>query len=145
MRKLSYREALDAILAEDQRYTEDAYIFLREGLDYTVKNLKRRVNEENRHVSGAELLHGLRDMALEEYGPLALTVLRHWGIHACEDWGEIVFNLVDKGVLGKTENDSKSDFKPIYDFEEAFTKPFLPDRPRHTTSRAATRNTETKA
>ena len=79
-----------------------------------------------RHVTGQQLLAGIRQHALAQFGPMAATVLNEWGVHRCEDFGEIVFNLVENGVLAKTEQDSRADFQGGYDFDEAFRKPFLP-------------------
>ncbi|MBU0676989.1 MAG: hypothetical protein KJ626_02645 [Verrucomicrobia bacterium] len=126
MRKLSFQEALEQIVQEDPRYDEQAYHFLREALDHTVKLLSKPVEGPGKHVSGAELVNGIRQYALKEFGPLAKTVLNSWGITETGDWGDIVFNLVKKGVLGKTEDDRKEDFQGAYDFDEAFVKPFLP-------------------
>ena len=77
-----------------------------------------------RHVSGKELAEGIRDYALQEFGPLALTVLRTWGIQRTEDFGELVFHLVEAGKLGKTEKDTRADFAHVYDFDEVFARPF---------------------
>jgi len=109
------------ILAKDPRYTVEAYAFVRIGLDFTVRRL-----EAPRHVSGQELLEGLREFALSEFGPMTKTVLGSWGIHRTEDVGEVVFNLVESGLLGKTEKDSRADFANGYDFDEAFRKPYQP-------------------
>jgi uncharacterized repeat protein (TIGR04138 family) len=79
-----------------------------------------------RHVSAAELLEGIRVYALQEYGPMALTVLRQWGLNSTEDVGEVVFNLVESGKLGKTEVDRRLYFANGYDFAEAFAAPFQP-------------------
>jgi uncharacterized repeat protein (TIGR04138 family) len=128
MRKPTFEEALAQILKEDRRYDERAYEFLREGLDFTMKALSKPTEGEERHVSGQELLQGLRRYALQEFGPMAMTVLKHWGVTRCEDFGEIVFNLVDKGVLGKSARDSREDFSGGYNFEEAFRHPFRPVR-----------------
>jgi len=111
---------LEALVQRDQRYTIGAYLFLREALDYTVRSL-----EKPRHVGGQELLDGIRKYALSEFGPITRRVLSEWGIYACIDFGNLVFNLVDEGLLGKTDEDSIDDFTPGYDFEEAFSKPFL--------------------
>ena len=124
MRKLSFNQALEQILREDHRYREDAYYFVRAGLDFTVKQLEKPLEGEGRHLTGQELLEGLRQHALKEYGAMAQTVLNHWGVKRCEDFGEIVFNLVEKGILGKTEKDSRDDFKGGYGFEQAFRIPF---------------------
>src|SRR5439155_14217996 len=79
-----------------------------------------------RHVAGPELLEGVRQYALKEFGPMALSVFSFWGIHRCEDIGHMVFNLIGAGIFGKTEEDSMEDFKEVYDFHEAFVKPFEP-------------------
>jgi uncharacterized repeat protein (TIGR04138 family) len=128
MQQLDFQEAVDEILRVDQRYDAGAYQFVREGLDYTLKLLKKQGHSPARHVRGQELLDGLRQFALEEFGPLAKTVLNHWGVRQCEDLGEIVFNLVEVGVLGKTDEDSRADFKGGFDFDVAFVQPFLPER-----------------
>src|SRR5512139_1252700 len=124
MQKINFNEAVQQIVAQDLRYDRDAYQFVREGLDYTIKLHKKATPPTPQHVSGQELLEGIRQYALEQFGPLSKTVLEHWGVRRCEDFGEIVFNLVGKGVLGKTEQDSRADFKGGYDFDEAFVHPF---------------------
>ncbi|MCS6771772.1 MAG: hypothetical protein NZ740_07060 [Kiritimatiellae bacterium] len=129
MKKVNFQEALENILNRDPRYAEDAYHFVREALDYTIKMLNKPAEGPARHVTGQELLEGFRKYALEEFGPLALRVLRHWGIRSTEDVGEIVFNLVREGVFGKTEQDRIEDFHGGYDFETAFSKPFRPEHP----------------
>jgi uncharacterized repeat protein (TIGR04138 family) len=80
-------------------------------------------------VTGPELLNGVRQYALKEFGPMVMTVFDSWGIRSCEDFGHMVFNLIGVGVFGKTEQDSIEDFKNVYDFEEAFVKPFAPAKP----------------
>ena len=129
MKKPSFNEAIAKILKDDTRYDEMAYHFMREALDYTVKMLSKPVDGPGRHVSGAELLEGTRQYALQEYGPMAKTVLNRWGIQKCEEFGEIVFNMVEKGLLGKTEEDRREDFTGGYDFDQAFCEPFKPTTP----------------
>lgn len=114
-------EILQEILRRDSRYTEEAYAFVRAGLDFTVRKL-----EKPRHVSGQELLDGIRRFTLQEFGPMSKTILVAWGITCTEDVGEIVFNMVETGLLGKTEKDSREDFANGYDFDEAFRRPFQP-------------------
>jgi uncharacterized repeat protein (TIGR04138 family) len=126
MQKIGFAEALDAIVSADSRYARDAYIFLRDALDFTTKQQKKIKGTTVRHVSGPELLEGVRQYALKEFGPMVITVFSYWGIHACEDIGHMVFNLIASGIFGKTEQDSMEDFKNVYDFEEVFAKPFLP-------------------
>lgn len=128
MQKIGFAEALDSIVAADPRYSRDAYIFLRDSLDYTTKQQKKIKGAPVRHVAGPELLDGVRQYALKEFGPMVLTVLSYWGIRSCEDIGHMVFNLIGAGIFGKTEDDSIEDFKNVYDFREAFVKPFEPQK-----------------
>ncbi len=121
MKHPSPEELLDGILARDPRYTVEAYAFVRGGLDFTVRSL-----EKQRHISGKELLEGIRKFAIDEFGPMTKTVLNGWGIKQTEDIGEIVFNMVETGLLGKTDEDSRADFANGYDFDEAFRNPFKP-------------------
>lgn len=135
MQDLDFTEIVGLICKEDTRYDRKAYDFLREGLDHAVKELKKKDADRAKgslHVSGAELLMGLRVYALDQFGPLTMTVLGAWGIHCCSDFGEIVFNLIDYKVFSKTESDRREDFAEIYTFEDAFVKPFLPQNPRRT-------------
>ena len=124
MQKIGFAEALDSIVAADPRYHRDAYIFLRDALDYTTKQQKKSRGSAVRHVAGPELLEGVRVYALKEFGPMVMTVFSHWGIERCEDIGNIVFNLIGAGIFGKTEQDSIEDFKAVYEFYDAFVKPF---------------------
>jgi len=104
-------------------YPPEAYAFVQEGLRYTVEKIREHdaeVEEHGRHVTGQELCHGLRDFAQEQFGWLARTVLAHWHIHRTEDFGRIVFAMVEAGVLRKTEEDSIKDFTAVFDFDEAF-------------------------
>ena len=120
MQKLDFTEAVEEILARDSRFDRDAYIFLREALDFTVAQAKK--NRDNRavHVSG-------------QFGPMVVTVLEYWGIQRCEHFGEMVYNLIQVGIFGRSETDSLEDFKGAYSFHEAFVLPFQPataPRPR---------------
>jgi uncharacterized repeat protein (TIGR04138 family) len=126
MQKIGFAEALDSIIAADSRYHRDAYVFLRDALDFTTKQQKKIKGTPVRHVSGPELLDGVRQYALKEFGPMVMTVFDSWGIHSCEDFGHMVFNLIEAGIFGKTDRDSIEDFKNVYDFAEAFVKPFAP-------------------
>ena len=126
MQQLNFDHTLALILAKDSRYHAEAYHFVKDSLEHTQKLMARKKRMQARHVSGVELLEGIRDYALTQYGPMTQMVLSEWGITRCEDFGEIVFNLVDIGLLGKTEQDSREDFKNGYDFDDAFRKPFLP-------------------
>lgn len=127
--KQSYDQVLNEITASDMRYHRDAYHFVREGLDYTQHTISKQEDGTVRHITGQELLGGVRAHALKEYGPMALMVFNEWGILRCEDFGEIVFNMVEHGLLARTDEDSLDDFKGGYSFEEAFRRPFLPPEP----------------
>jgi uncharacterized repeat protein (TIGR04138 family) len=133
MQDLEFSEIVDLICKEDNRFEKKAYAFVRQALDFTVKELKSKQPERTKksaHVSGAELLHGIRAYALDQYGPLSKTVLTTWGVRRCADFGDIVFNLIEYNVFSKTETDRREDFADIYDFDDAFVKPFEPARPR---------------
>lgn len=125
-KSLNVDEVLEKIIAKDPRYPREAYFFVREALDHTQKMVLKSAKGDLRHVTGQELLGGIREYALAQFGPMTLTVLEEWGVRRCEDFGELVFNMVDNSLLGKTETDSREDFKGGYDFETAFRKPFLP-------------------
>jgi uncharacterized repeat protein (TIGR04138 family) len=126
MQRVDFEEEIAKIVAKDSRYPTDAYAFVREALDQTQKNMGKPTKNELRHVTGQQLLGGIRDHAMREYGPMARTVLEEWNITRCEDFGEIVFNMVENGLLAKTKKDSRTDFAGGYDFDDAFRKPFLP-------------------
>lgn len=113
---------IEQIIQRDSRYNLDAYEFIMQALWFTQRKLSRQG-----HVSGKELLEGIRDFAIEQYGPMARAVFSHWGIHSTDDFGEIVFNMVETGLLGSTEQDSRQDFKSGYDFNRAFDV-FKPNR-----------------
>ena len=126
MHEVSFEEALAKIAAKDPRYHREAYLFVREALDHTQKTIGKGPRGRIRHVTGQELLSGIREYALQQFGPMTQTLLEEWGIHRCPDFGEIVFNMVEVGWLAKTEKDSRADFLEGYDFGDAFRKPFLP-------------------
>ncbi len=127
MQELTFETTLALILAKDPRYESEAYLFVKDALDYTQKLVIKPSRDEVRHVSGQELLEGIRAFALTQFGPMAPTVFEEWGIRRCEDFGEIVFNMVEIGLLGKTEKDSRADFQSGYDFDAAFRQPFRPE------------------
>jgi uncharacterized repeat protein (TIGR04138 family) len=131
MHEISFEEAFVKIRAKDPRYHRDAYLFVREALDHTQKTIGKDPRGRIRHVTGQELLAGIREFALQQFGPMAKTVLEEWGVRCCPDFGEIVFNMVEVEWLAKTDKDSRADFANGYDFDEAFRKPFLP-KSKHT-------------
>jgi len=106
---------LEEIIEKDPRYKPDAYEFVMQALGFT----QRRLNRMG-HITGRELLEGIKDLGLEQYGPMTKSVFAHWGVNNTDDFGEIVFNMVDKGLMGKNEQDSRNDFKNIYSFQDAF-------------------------
>jgi uncharacterized repeat protein (TIGR04138 family) len=128
MQAPKFEDVLEQILAQDPRYSREAYFFVREALDFTQKLAIKGGREQVRHVTGQELLDGIREFALQQYGPMTALLLGEWGLTRCEDFGELVFNMVEAGLLAKTKKDSREDFKGGYDFDEAFRRPFLPTR-----------------
>jgi uncharacterized repeat protein (TIGR04138 family) len=126
MQEINFDEAVELIFARDSRYPREAYVFVREALDYTQKLVGKETRGAIRHVSGQELLEGIRKFALNQFGPMTTTVFEEWNIRHCRDFGEIVFNMVEIGLLAKTEKDTRDDFQNGYDFTDAFRKPFRP-------------------
>ena len=105
-----FNEVIRAIRRDDPRYARGAYYFLRQALDYSLKELHARGQlDQSNHLSGKQLLEGIRLFAIDQYGPMARSVLMYWGIKSCCDFGNIVFQLVSSRVLGKTENDKPED------------------------------------
>jgi uncharacterized repeat protein (TIGR04138 family) len=124
MQEINFDEKVEMILAKDSRYARDAYSFVRESLDHTQKNIGKENKGLVRHITGQELLEGIRQFALNQFGPMVVTVLEEWGVRNSRDFGEIVFNMVEIELLAKTENDNRDDFNHGYDFTDAFRKPF---------------------
>jgi uncharacterized repeat protein (TIGR04138 family) len=118
------------LVRRDPRYTYEAYEFVFEALAHTQKMLGRVPREgggepePHHHVTGPELLDGVRDLALRQFGLMARTVLRMWGIHRTDDVGEIVFNLVESNLMSKTDEDSRDDFRGVFDLDEALVQGF---------------------
>ena len=110
-------EILETLQARHPRFHPKAYLFVLEALHSVIARL-----EQPRHISGRELAEGVRALALGRFGPMARTVLEHWGIHATDDVGDVVFALVEIGVLIKEQDDRIEDFVGIFDFEEAFER-----------------------
>lgn len=108
-------EILDQLQERNPRYHAKAYFFVLAALHSVLRAL-----DAPRHISGRELALGVRDLALERFGPMARSVLGHWGIHATEDVGRVVFALVEQGILVKQDEDRLEDFAGVFDFEEAF-------------------------
>ena len=107
----------DRLIEMDGGYDERAYAFVLTALEEIVERLPQR-----RHVTGRELAEGCRHLALRLYGPVARTVLEHWNVRSTGDIGEIVFNLLEVGVLSKDDRDSRHDFEDVFDFAEVFER-----------------------
>jgi len=108
-------EILDQLHERNPRFHAKAYFFVLAALHSVIQSL-----DEPRHISGRELAEGVRTLALKQFGPLARTVLEHWGIHTTDDVGAVVFALVEQGILITQDGDSPKDFSDVFDFEEAF-------------------------
>ena len=139
MAHLSMDQAIAKLREQDSKYAPAAYHFIRRALDHSLRKLKREDADRPAHVTGKELLEGFRDLALAEFGPLAKTVLEEWGIAKCAEVGEIVFQLVSMGVLGKNESDKIDDFEELWSFAEAFDFPFQPQTARSAPRKVSSR------
>lgn len=126
MHEISFEEAVRVICERNRRIDRDAYYFLREALEHTVAKIRAEETPEHQHVDGPELMSGFREYALEKFGPMAVTVLTTWGIKETDDVGRMVFDLIEQGVFGQSEEDKLEDFCGLYSFEEAFRAPFRP-------------------
>ncbi len=116
-------ERIALLRARDRRYARNAYYFVLDALDYTIEDLGRhREVGEGRHVGGREVLEGSRELAATEFGPMAEIVFERWGIHRTEDIGEVVFNLIEIGLLSRRPEDTRLDFMNGFDFRHAFEK-----------------------
>lgn len=128
MQAMQFEQSVVSILKRDQRFDPQAYFFLKEALDFTLKRIAETNGGQPRHVSGAELLAGFRDFSLDQFGPMASTLMTEWGVRKCQDVGDMVFLLIDEQVFGKQDTDRPEDFSEVFDFEEALVHPFLPKR-----------------
>jgi len=121
--------ALGQTAAPRNRYHHDAYRFVFEALHHTQQKLKRPaasdLDDDRAHITGPELLYGIRDLALERYGLLSKNVFAHWGVKGTGDFGRIVFELIERGEMRKTDRDQLSDFLDVYDFDEALDRDYV--------------------
>ena len=116
-----FLQAIEKMAERHGRYDKAAYVFIYDALQYTVEKLdKADLPREQRHISGQNLLYGISEYGLDQFGPLTRAVFNHWGIHRTQDFGEIVFALVEASLMSKTEKDSLQDFMDVYDFSEEF-------------------------
>ncbi|MEM7697388.1 MAG: Minf_1886 family protein [Verrucomicrobiota bacterium] len=128
MQRSRFDEAVRKLSQQDRRFHQDGYFFLRDALDHTVNHLRREELEEHRHVSGPELLEGVVEFALKEYGSMAWTVFDSWGIQKDSDIGEMVFLLIGEGAFGQSEEDSLQDFEGVLSLEKRLRNPYRPSR-----------------
>ncbi len=119
-------DAVKAVISQDAKYDMGAYYFLKDALDFTVKRVMESNDGEHRHVAASELLIGFRDLALQEYGPMASTMMSEWGLSSCTDIGNMVFQLIQEGVFGKQDSDTMQDFAELFPLIETLEAPFLP-------------------
>ncbi|MEO8613620.1 MAG: Minf_1886 family protein [Luteolibacter sp.] len=126
MQAMQFEQSVVSILKRDRRFDPHAYFFLKDALDFTLKRIAESNNGQARHVSGPELLTGFRDCALEQFGPMASTLMTEWSVRKCQDVGDMVFHLIEEQVFGKQDSDKKEDFSEVFDFEASLITPFLP-------------------
>ncbi len=120
MAELAFRDGImDQIRLREQRFEEHAYLFVLAALEHCQARLTER-----RHITGPELAHACRELALQRYGVLARLVLEHWGVTCTTDIGDIVFTLVDLGLLVSQPNDSRDDFYGVFEFASAFEREY---------------------
>jgi uncharacterized repeat protein (TIGR04138 family) len=126
-----HRPRLAAVVKNDPRYAYEAYEFVYAALEHTQTRLGRPLPKEGGkepapedHVTPGDLLEGIRDLALIEFGLMARTVFRLWGIERTDDFGEIVFNLIDANLMSKAPSDSRADFQGVYDLDQALVHTF---------------------
>lgn len=120
MSELAFRDGImDQIRLREPRFHERAFLFVLAALEHCQTRLPER-----RHISGAQLAHAVRELAIERYGVLSRLVLEHWGIRSTDDVGDIVFAMVDLGLLVSQPNDSRDDFAGVYDFDAAFERDY---------------------
>ena len=126
MQSIHFEESVFSILKREPRYDGQAYFFLKDALDFTLKRFAESNRGQSRHVSGKELLEGFRDCALGQFGPMGATLMDEWGINECQDVGNMVFQMIEEQVFGKQESDKPEDFHEVFDFRQSLREPFLP-------------------
>ncbi|MCU0796123.1 MAG: hypothetical protein MUF31_09330 [Akkermansiaceae bacterium] len=126
MQPAKFEHAIESILRRDSRFDPQAYLFLKDALDFTLKRAAEANSGRARHVTGSELVAGFRDLALQEFGPMASTLMQEWGLGETRHIGEMVFHLIDEQMFGKQDSDRIEDFENLFDFRRAFEDPFTP-------------------
>lgn len=110
-------------------FHRNAYQFVFQALQHTQDKLDRFAatpeEEEHAHISGRELLLGIQEYASEQFGLMTTTVFKVWGIHSTDDFGRMVFELIERGEMRKTEHDELEDFFGVYDFEQVFDREYV--------------------
>lgn len=120
MAELAFRDGImDRIRVREPRFDERAYLFVLAALEFCQQRLPER-----RHITGRELSLACRDLALERFGVMAGLVLQHWGVTSTSDLGDVVFTLVELGLLMSQPNDTKDEFIDVYDFDQAFAREY---------------------
>ncbi len=126
-----FNNKLMDIVRTDRRYSYEAYEFVFQALEYTQKMLGRTMDqstvdpsEPRHHVTCRQLLDGARELAIREFGLMARVVLRQWGITSTDDFGEIVFNLIESQLMSKTDEDARTDFRGVFDLDESLSQGF---------------------
>ncbi len=142
----NFEDVLDTLLEKESRYARAAYHFVRQALAFSVGRAQKQSSsqgssQDTQHIKGPELLNGIKDYAIDQFGPMAHMLFSSWGIQSGEDFGHIVFNLIDAGVLTKTEDDCIDDFRGVLDFYEAFVRPYLPRFPKKKVATRRSRKT----
>ena len=116
-----FRRRLERAIRRDGRYAPEAFEFLHRGLDLAARHRYGADDSERpRHVNGGELCYALRYLARRRWGLLAREVLRHWNIHRTRDFGEMVYLMIDLGIMGKQDSEDIADFDEVYTFRAAF-------------------------
>jgi len=125
MAAISLEARIEDLVQKDRRYAVEAYQYVFDALDYVLQHPACR-SSVSRHVTVTELLQGLRRLGLEQFGPLARCVFESWGVYTTEDFGEIVFKLIENDLLNQGDHDKKEDFQNAFDFREAFEEGYRP-------------------
>ncbi len=120
----NFIEIVDKIVRDDIRYRAGAYEFVNEAVTFTIRKLQRdSKSKRERHVTGEELIHGVAEYAVQEFGPLAWSVLEDWGLVSGSSVGDVVFNMIRNGLLTASENDSREDFNRIPNLKKILPAP----------------------
>ena len=134
MQAMQFEQSVVSIIKRDKRFDPHAYFVLKEALDFTLTRVAEGNGGQARHVTGQELLEGFRDYALEQFGPMASTLMKEWGVRKCQDVGDMVFHLIEEQVFGKQDSDRREDFAEVFDFEDSLVRPFKPQQRNETQS-----------